>query len=102
VLRRDFPISSSVAGWEANNILTFLSFHVLTRQSHSLTMARRKIGVLNNLGILLTTILHDSDSRDVLEDLLMHIIRDWMVDGQLGLTGNTAGTVFSLRCFGMT
>jgi hypothetical protein len=50
VLRRDFPISSSVAGWEANNILTFLSFHVLTQQSHSFTMARRKLGVLNNLG----------------------------------------------------
>ena len=49
-------------------------------------------------GILLTIVLHDSDSRDVREDLLMYIIRDW----QLGLTKNIEGTVFFLRLFGMT
>jgi len=42
VVRRDFPISLSVAGWEAN-IRVFLSFYASTCHFYSFTMARRKL-----------------------------------------------------------
>jgi hypothetical protein len=41
-LDRDFPISLSVAGWEAN-IRVFLSFYASTCNFYSFTIARRKL-----------------------------------------------------------
>ena len=36
-----------------------------------------KIAFQNVVTLILPTIVHDPDSHNVLEDLLLHIIRDW-------------------------